>query len=67
MYDVSYRKALKMDAIDFSVQFNPALSGLTKTIQEGLLQGQAEKMSIRSEIYKLNVYGSLSCLALLWY
>ena len=60
MYDESYRKALKMDNTDFAVQFDPTLSGLIKTIEENLLQGQMEKMSIRPEVYKLNVYGSLS-------
>ena len=59
VHDESYRKALKMDPIDFSVQFNPTLSGLIKTIEENLLQGQIEKNSVRPEIYKLNVYGSL--------
>ena len=58
MYDESYRKALKMDAADFAVQFDPAVSGLIKTIEGNLLQGQTENMSIRPEIYKLNVYGN---------
>ena len=61
VYDESYRKALKMDAANFAVHFDPILSGLIKTVEENLLQGQTEKMSIRPEIYKLNVYGSLSC------
>jgi len=59
VYDESYRKALKMDAVDFAVQFDPTVSSLIKTIEENLLQGETEKMSIRPEIYKLNVYGSL--------
>lgn len=61
VYDESYRKALKMDATDFAVQFDPILSGLTKTIEENFLQGRKEEMLIRPEIHKLNVYGSLSC------
>ena len=59
VYDESYRKALKMDAADFAVQFDPTISSLVKTIEGSLLQGQTEKMSIRPEIYKLNIYGSL--------
>ena len=59
VHDESYRKALKMDPVDFAVQFNPTLSGLIRTIEENLLQVQMEKNSIRPEIYKLNVYGSL--------
>ena len=58
VYDESYRKALKMDAADFAVQFDPTISNLIKTIEESLLQGQTEKMSIRPEVYKLNVYGT---------
>jgi len=59
VYDESYRKALKMDITDFAVQFDPTVSGLVKIIEGNLLQGQTDKMSIRPEIYKLNVYGSL--------
>ena len=59
MYDESYRKALKMDAADFSVQFDPIVSGLIGTIEGSFLQGQTRKMSIRPELYKLNVYGSV--------
>ena len=63
VYDESYRKALKMDTTGFAAQFDPTLSSLIKIIEGSLLQGQKEKMSIRSEIYKLNVYGSLLRLA----
>ena len=59
VYDESYRKALKMDSADFAVQFYPTASGLIKTIEGSLLQGQTEKMLIKPEIYKLNVYGRL--------
>ena len=59
VYDETYRKALKMDAADFVVQFDPTISSLIETIKENLLQGQTEKMEIKPEIYKLNVYGSI--------
>ena len=57
VYDESYRKALKMDATNFAVQFDPAASGLIKTIQSNLFRRQMEDMSIVPQIYKLNVYG----------
>ncbi|KAF9648980.1 hypothetical protein BDM02DRAFT_3269016 [Thelephora ganbajun] len=56
VYDESYRKAVKMDASNFSVQLDLAGSGLMTTIEDQLLQGEAEKMRIRAELYKLNVY-----------
>ena len=57
VYDESYRKALKMDASNFAVQFDPASSGLIKTIERNLLHPADIDMSIIPEIYKLNVYG----------
>ncbi|KAF9648975.1 hypothetical protein BDM02DRAFT_3167372 [Thelephora ganbajun] len=56
VYDESYRKAVKMDASNFSVQLDLAGSGLIRTIEDQLLQGEAEKMRIRAELYKLNVH-----------
>jgi len=32
-----------MDAANLAAQFDPAVSGLIKTIEENLLQGQTEK------------------------
>ena len=61
MYDESYRKALKMDATDFMVRFDPTVSSLIETIKENLLQCQTQKMEIKPEIHNLNVYGSLWC------
>ena len=58
-YGESYRKAPKMDTADFAAQFDPTMSGLIRTIEENLLRGETEKMSIRSEIYKLNVYSDV--------
>ena len=48
-----------MDAADFSVQFDPIIPGLIGTVEGSFLQGQTERMSIRPELYKLNVYGSV--------
>ena len=47
-----------MDASNFAVQLDLAASGLIRTVEEQLLQGDTEKMRIRAELYKLNVYGS---------
>ena len=58
VYDESYRKAVKMDASNFAVQFDPVRTGLIKIIEEQLLSSsQGSGMSISAEIYKLNVYG----------
>ena len=47
-----------MDTSNFSVQFDLSNSGLIQTIESQLVPTQAEKlMSIKAEIYKLNVYG----------
>ena len=58
VYDETYRKAGKMDAQNFSVPLDPVSSGLIQTIESQLAPTQANKpMSIKAEIYKLNVYG----------
>ena len=56
--DESYRKAVEMDASNFSVQLDLASSGLMRTIEDQLLQSETEKMYIRAELRKLNVYGN---------
>jgi hypothetical protein len=57
VYDESYRKAVKMDASNFSTQLDLTGSGLMKIIEDQLLQTQMEDMSVRAEGYRLNVYG----------
>ena len=58
-----YRKAGKMDTQNFSVQLDPVGSGLIQTIESQLAPTQAKKpMSIKAEIYKLNVYGGFDSL-----
>ena len=50
-----------MDAQNFSVQLDPVGSGLIQTIESQLAPTQAKKaMSIKAEIYKLNVYGGFA-------
>ena len=47
-----------MDASNFSAKLDPINSGLIQAIESQLVPTQAEDaMSIKSEIYKLNVYG----------
>ena len=58
VHDETYRKALKMDASNFAVQLDLVASGLIRTIEDQLLQGEMEKMRIRAELYTLNVYGN---------
>lgn len=58
MHTETYRKALKMDASNFSAQLDLAASGLIRTIEEQLPQGETENIRIRAEPYKLNVYGN---------
>ena len=60
VHDESYRKAVKMDASNFSVQLDLAGSGLMRIIEDQLLQSETENKYIRAELYKLNVYGD-SC------
>ena len=53
--DESYRKAGKMDAVDFSANFNPNNSGIMEVIRSLLLKDP--ESSIKVELHKLNVYG----------
>lgn len=54
--DETYRKAGKLDATDFSVQFSPADLGIVEKVYSHLLRG-ADHQPIHAELYKLNVYG----------
>ena len=58
VYDESYRKAVKMDASDFVAQLDLTGSGLVRIVEDQLLQSETEKMHIRAQLYKLNVYGN---------
>ena len=46
-----------MDASNFALQLDLAGSGLVRTIEDQLLQGESENMRIKAQLYKLNVYG----------
>ena len=55
--DESYRKAGKMDVTDFSPKFNLADSSLMDVVRSELLEGHESNKAIKTELYKLNVYG----------
>ena len=57
VYDESYRQAVKMNASDFSIRLDLTTSGLVRTIEDRLLQGETENVRIMAELYRLNVYG----------
>ena len=58
--DLSYRKAGKMDPTDFMTRFHPGLLGLSEFVRGQLLEGAEDWKGLRTELYKLNVYGQLS-------
>ncbi|KAH9480110.1 hypothetical protein JR316_0006707 [Psilocybe cubensis] len=55
--DETYRKAGKLDATQFAINFSPLTGGILDTIRDSLLGSQIEGNSIEVELYKLNVYG----------
>ncbi|KIP10915.1 hypothetical protein PHLGIDRAFT_45907, partial [Phlebiopsis gigantea 11061_1 CR5-6] len=57
VYDETYRKAGKLDSQYFSAKFDPVATGLLDRLRDILLVGHADDVSIRPELYKLNVYG----------
>jgi len=61
--DLSCRKAGKMDVTDFMARFDPERLGLSEFVRGQLLEGDEDLKGMRTELYKLNVYGQ--CLPLL--
>jgi hypothetical protein len=61
--DENYRKALKLDTSDFSINFSLERSGLLDIVRSGLLEGHDGNREIEGELYKLNVYGESCSLA----
>lgn len=57
--DESYRKAGKMELTDFATKFVVGESGLMDVIRSELLEGHKSTQAIKTELYKLNVYGLL--------
>jgi hypothetical protein len=61
--DLSYRKAGKMDVTNFMARFDPERLGLSEFVRAQLLEGDEDLKRMRTELYKLNVYGQ--CLLVL--
>lgn len=55
--DLSYRKASKMDVNNFVSRFDPERLGLSEFVRGRLLEGDEDLKGMRTELYKLNVYG----------
>ena len=60
--DESYRKAWKMDAMNFATNFNPNNTGIIQVIHDLLLKDS--QSSTQVELHKLNVYGTQTILHL---
>ena len=54
--DETYRKAWKMDSSNFLTRLDVVSAGIIDHVCAKLMQGNTERR-VRSEIYKLNVYG----------
>ena len=54
--DETYRKAWKMDSSNFLTRLDIVSAGIIDHVYAKLMQGNTERR-VRSEIYKLNVYG----------
>ena len=55
--DLSYRKAGKMDVINFMSRFDPESLGISEFVRGRLLEGDEDLKGMKTELYKLNVYG----------
>ncbi|KAM5533680.1 hypothetical protein V8D89_012647, partial [Ganoderma adspersum] len=55
--DETYRKAGKMDSDNFMTGLDLDATGLRDAVRLGLLSAKDEKRVMRTELYKLNVYG----------
>lgn len=58
--DETYRKAGKLDTTQFLAAFDVEKSGLVDRVRSFLLEGFDQGVSLRTELYKLNVYGEIS-------
>jgi hypothetical protein len=55
--DDTYCKAGAMDSDSFSPTMDPSYTDMMKIIRECLLEGTDSTKNIKTELYKLNVYG----------
>lgn len=57
VFDLTYRKAGKLDAKHFATKLDLEKCGLMDAIRYDLLDGEESRRPIKTELYKLNVYG----------
>jgi hypothetical protein len=57
VHDETYRKAGKIDKEAFSCKLDEDVSKILDAVRPVLFTGGEEKTNIRTELYKLNVYG----------
>ncbi|KAH6915431.1 hypothetical protein BKA70DRAFT_1093846 [Coprinopsis sp. MPI-PUGE-AT-0042] len=55
--DPTYRKAWKLDASKFALQFDLANSGVLQTVRDALLHYEDSSLVLEAHLDKLNVYG----------
>ena len=55
--DETYRKAVKLDASKFAINFDPVRCDLINTIKDKLFRDNVGAASLDCELSKLNVYG----------
>ncbi|KAH6915406.1 hypothetical protein BKA70DRAFT_1181228 [Coprinopsis sp. MPI-PUGE-AT-0042] len=55
--DPSYRKAWKLDASKFALQFDLVNSGILETVHDALLHYEASSLALEAHLDKMNVYG----------
>jgi len=66
--DETYRKAVKMDSECFASSLDPFHTDLIKIIRGYLLEGLKSNTSIKTELYKLNIYSThLIFFTPIWY
>jgi 2OG-Fe(II) oxygenase superfamily len=56
--DPSYRKAWKLDASKFALQFDLVSSGILQTVHDALLHYEESSLVLEAHLDKMNVYGA---------
>ncbi len=56
--DLTYRKAGKLDRVDFALNLDIVQSGILEAARRALFDWEDTVRPVRAELYKLNVYGA---------
>lgn len=64
--DESYRKARKLDVVNFSTKFELHKSDIMRAVRAALLEGHDSNRPVEEELYKLNVYGKFGPDNMFW-